>query len=421
MKARRTTWLAGIAGLLLGFAAAWLVSRVRFNSPAPSSAHPASASVSKLPSGKPEPPRPRRVLIKTKELFNWSSVESADYHEYIANLRRIGCPEETIRDIVIADICKNYAALQKALLGQQEYRFWEPDPLNDRLRRDSASKETRRRWRELELEKRDLIRELLGVELTVELERLHGGDLEQQIKLSFLSTDKRAAVEAILARHNSALNDNAQGDAVEDAAEFQAGVKRLWLQRDAELKQVLSQEEFAELDLRISPTADDLRRRLHGFEPTEQEFRRLFSLQKAYDDRFSPPWGLEQAAEDAGPASDRLERSIRDAEYQQAQAPEYGQLYELSLSQGLGRETAAKAYTLWQQAEAAAQKIQTLATDDTAISKAEVEINTELARALKRVLGEKAFAEYQKHHASSFEIVIPPASPPEASVPETKP
>src|SRR5687767_6195122 len=41
--------------------------------------------------------------------FHWGSVESDDYREYIANLRAIGCPEETIRDIIIADVNKLYA------------------------------------------------------------------------------------------------------------------------------------------------------------------------------------------------------------------------------------------------------------------------------------------------------------------------
>ncbi|MEI6566344.1 MAG: hypothetical protein WCR20_06700, partial [Verrucomicrobiota bacterium] len=36
--------------------------------------------------------------------FSWSQLESADYREYVANLRRIGCPEITIRDIIAADI-----------------------------------------------------------------------------------------------------------------------------------------------------------------------------------------------------------------------------------------------------------------------------------------------------------------------------
>ena len=34
------------------------------------------------------------------------SVAAADYREYIENFRNIDCPEETIRDIILADVNK---------------------------------------------------------------------------------------------------------------------------------------------------------------------------------------------------------------------------------------------------------------------------------------------------------------------------
>src|SRR5690348_15405623 len=36
--------------------------------------------------------------------FSWSQVESSDYRVYVANLRRIGCPRQTIEDIIRADV-----------------------------------------------------------------------------------------------------------------------------------------------------------------------------------------------------------------------------------------------------------------------------------------------------------------------------
>jgi hypothetical protein len=36
--------------------------------------------------------------------FHWSQLESTNYFAYIANLREIGCPEQTIRDIISADL-----------------------------------------------------------------------------------------------------------------------------------------------------------------------------------------------------------------------------------------------------------------------------------------------------------------------------
>src|SRR5215831_1795406 len=48
-------------------------------------------------------------VVVRRQFFSWSQVESDDYPTYIANLREIGCPEQTIRDIIIADVNVLYA------------------------------------------------------------------------------------------------------------------------------------------------------------------------------------------------------------------------------------------------------------------------------------------------------------------------
>ena len=60
------------------------------------------------------PPRPalttnilrpiRTNLVIEPHLLSWADIESPDYPTYIRNLRNIGCPEPTIRDIVVADV-----------------------------------------------------------------------------------------------------------------------------------------------------------------------------------------------------------------------------------------------------------------------------------------------------------------------------
>lgn len=40
--------------------------------------------------------------------FNWRQIETSDYPTYVQNLRTIGCPEETIRDIIAADVASLY-------------------------------------------------------------------------------------------------------------------------------------------------------------------------------------------------------------------------------------------------------------------------------------------------------------------------
>src|ERR1700722_11573100 len=40
--------------------------------------------------------------------FQWSRLYSSDYHIYVKNLRAIGCPEPTVRAIVVADVDSVY-------------------------------------------------------------------------------------------------------------------------------------------------------------------------------------------------------------------------------------------------------------------------------------------------------------------------
>src|SRR5687767_1019026 len=42
--------------------------------------------------------------------FQWALIESEDYPTYIHNLRTIGCPEKTIRDIIAGEVDRLYDA-----------------------------------------------------------------------------------------------------------------------------------------------------------------------------------------------------------------------------------------------------------------------------------------------------------------------
>ncbi|HEY6167177.1 MAG TPA: hypothetical protein VI454_04000, partial [Verrucomicrobiae bacterium] len=61
------------------------------------------------------------------EKFTWRGLESPEFKAYIANLRAVECPEETIRDIIVAAVNKLYAAKLKALSHDRlkDYKYWE--------------------------------------------------------------------------------------------------------------------------------------------------------------------------------------------------------------------------------------------------------------------------------------------------------
>src|SRR5689334_1834296 len=72
------------------------------------------------------PSRPNVVL--RRQLFSWQEVESPDYPTYITNLKNIGCPEQTIRDIIIADVNSLYARRRALELVTPEQQWWRSEP-----------------------------------------------------------------------------------------------------------------------------------------------------------------------------------------------------------------------------------------------------------------------------------------------------
>ena len=93
----------------LALAAVWVAVRQRVNS------QDGCPIIRDIPAGnfaaaKPSPPATETPGMATP----WSRIESADYHQYIANLRAVGCPEWLIRDIIVAAIDDSYQQKNKS-------------------------------------------------------------------------------------------------------------------------------------------------------------------------------------------------------------------------------------------------------------------------------------------------------------------
>src|SRR5437870_4691436 len=106
-------------GVNLALAAAVVLSTRHFYQ---NRARPSSAQES-LGAG-PSPPK----LLVRRQFFSWRDVESTDYPTYIANLRDIGCPEQTIRDIIVADVNQLYAQKRATEIMTAEQQCWRSKP-----------------------------------------------------------------------------------------------------------------------------------------------------------------------------------------------------------------------------------------------------------------------------------------------------
>jgi len=96
-------------------------------------------------------------FVARRQLFSWhSDVESGDYATYVANLHDIGCPEQTIRDIIIADVNTLYSRKRALELVTADQQWWrsQPDPDVVQTATDKA--------RAMEDERRGLLTRLLG-------------------------------------------------------------------------------------------------------------------------------------------------------------------------------------------------------------------------------------------------------------------
>ena len=94
-------------GLNVIFAAAFLFGLVRFSSPKNAVfVRDIDASPALLTNH-----LQTNVIVRSAPPpnFTWEQVESDDYVTYIENLRKIGCPPATIRDIIVADVNGLYA------------------------------------------------------------------------------------------------------------------------------------------------------------------------------------------------------------------------------------------------------------------------------------------------------------------------
>jgi hypothetical protein len=206
----------------------------------------------------------------------WRTVESEDYKRYIANLRAIGCPEKTIRDIIVADVNELY---QQRFLQDfpptNRIEYWKPgDALANVIDETQVA-----RLQEFAREKRELISTLLGVDYSseVELTSIQTKVFMERL-LDFLTPEKRNTLEELerkfTARSLNTFKDSVRGN--------NQSAKTVLAEKDEELLKLLSPEEKFEYDLRRSDASMFLRVGLGDFEVTEQEFRDIFPVVKRF-------------------------------------------------------------------------------------------------------------------------------------------
>ncbi|MBN2505144.1 MAG: hypothetical protein JXQ71_00475 [Verrucomicrobia bacterium] len=347
-----------------------------------------------------------RILTVTNE-FQWGQLESEDYREYVARLRSIGCPEQTLRDIIIADLDKLLAPRMSAIYGRRaDLQYWHSE--EEELANDRDHAEWGRRERELDREKREIIMELLGVDVVRERMKLKGYQDYYERRLGFLPEGKRTGVRQVLERFDgrekalAARRQEGGGWSEKDRLEWQD----LRAEKQQALAELLSPGEQQLYELWMSPSANAVRYAFYGMDATEEEFRTVYDLRKTFDEQWDPDqlrWEDTTQLEQWSEAKRTLDRQIREAlgearyrEYRRGEDPDWHRLNAVVTRHGLPRGLSAQAYDLQQMYRDTRAMVENDPGLDAAQRDAALrEIAAQSQRAIGDILGDAAYGDFR--------------------------
>ena len=224
-------------------------------------------------------------IVLRRQFFSWQEVESPDYPTYIANLRNIGCPEQTIRDIIIADVNALYSRKRALELVTPEQQWWRSEPDTNVLQ------VALEKARALDEERRNLLTRLLGSSWEsgdlVNLPRpSHPGVVLDGPVLGALSPETKQAIQDINARSEARMQSYLDSIRQLGKAADPVELAKLRQQTRDDLARVLSPPQLEEFLLRYSQYGNNLRAelgQLRFFNATPDEFRAIFRATDSLD------------------------------------------------------------------------------------------------------------------------------------------
>jgi hypothetical protein len=351
----------------------------------------------------PVPPSLDNVLVKTnvlvrRENFTWEQVQSANDATLIKNLRAIGCPEQTIRDIVTTDVDRIYARRRVTEVVYPNYQWWKstPDPALVEVAEEKI--------RNLETERRDLLTGLLGAGWDAEGRELIAarsgmtltgpilGDLPAQTKQIVLYVVAAAQQKIEAYQEQQRL----QGNAIDPMQ-----MVRLREEPLVQLASVLAPEAYDEFVLRYSPAAQQLREMMRTLDLTPDQFRELYSAlsgiigQPVYFYAGSDPALLKQQ-QDLSAQSEAVIKATLGAAvyagYQLNQDPLYRSSQDLAQQLSLPASVVLPIYQINRATQAEMDRIRkddTLSNDEKVEALAQTQVQEQ--QSLQQLLGPDAF------------------------------
>lgn len=237
--------------------------------------------------------------------LTWAQLESEDYKTYIANLRKAGCPEQTIRDIVLADINKLFAPREEPFKVVRQ---------NTRAKRFEVTKEDLAKLKQLrtvQQEKSTIVKNLLGIDLPVDLlPSVHRRSYSMyEAAFRALPVEKRAQVQALHEQYWQESDDlrerhNNNVRTPEYLGEYAALNNKL----KQDLAAALNPAELEDFTMRTSLAAGRVATQFQGVLISDEEFKVLYSYASEYD-RATGKVGNQA---NASPVDDETKKKAQD-------------------------------------------------------------------------------------------------------------
>ncbi|MGO8701856.1 MAG: hypothetical protein ACLQVY_29595 [Limisphaerales bacterium] len=256
-------WLILSIGLNLFLAGSLYVAMRPFKEPLP----PAPTAIDLTPDV-------RTNVIVRHENFTWQMIESTNYTIFVRSLRTIGCPEQTVRDIITSEVGRLYAHRKLTEVEYPNYEWWRSDP-DPEAERAAAAK-----IQSLDVERRDLLASLLGPGWDVQTKEAiaaRGGITLTGPILGEMSAQTKQAALDVIAPAQLKIEAYQEQQRLGNNPVDPMQMVRLREEPLVALAALLTQEQYDEFVLRYSPAAQQLREQVRGMNLSAAQFSGLYN------------------------------------------------------------------------------------------------------------------------------------------------
>jgi hypothetical protein len=206
------------------------------------------------------------VSEATGRTRSWSQIETDDFDELARRLKAAGFSSQEIRAILSARITEKYTN------GSRQLPYWQseyPNYADPKVQEKQAEQEALYR------------KYVFGPQhLADDPEQLRWA----QRRYGALPMEKLQAIATIEADYREVMNKRSsqKQTALDDPNAARAAYELIQKEQEADIAKVLTPEEYADYELRSGPIANRLRFRLEAFQPSEEEYKTIFAIEKSF-------------------------------------------------------------------------------------------------------------------------------------------